>query len=316
LEYLVKAKGCESNQKAKGWHFLFLFDGRFLRSLNWKRAGFFFPLLPFALCLLPFAFAQAQPRIAVLDFRGEPEAATHLRKIIGQSEFALVEFEQMNIALKGAGYQGSLNLSLDEARALGLSIGCDYYFLGLAKVVRRLATEKEFYFDVMLGAFLVETRSGQLLRFSFEQAQAANEPLARQQLTELTQTIWRQSVDVIKSSPQEITNHQPVELYDLSSDEAVKLNLKPPQFYRRIKPAYTDTAEFAGVTATIELKAVFQADGRIGAVEVIRWGGFGLDESSVATVKQLRFEPAKLNGRAVNVSAVVQYNFRKEEKGK
>lgn len=273
-------------------------------------------LLPFALCLLPFAFAQAQPRLAILDFRGEPEAATHLRQVVSQSEFTLVDSAQMNIALKGAQYNGSLNLSLDEARALGLSIGCDYYFLGLAKVVRRLATEKEFYFDVMLGVFLVETRNGKLLRFSFQQAQAANERLARQQLTELTETVWRQSADVIKSPPQEIANDQVTELYDLSSEEAVKLNIKPPQFYRRIKPAYTDDAEFAGVTATIELKAVFQADGRIGAVEVIRWGGFGLDESSIATVRQLRFEPAKWNGRAVNVSAVVQYNFRKEEKGK
>lgn len=277
-------------------------------------------LLLAAFCLLPFAFSLAQPRVAILDFNGEPEAATHLRKVVSQSEFTLVDLDQMSIALKGAQYNGSLNLSLDEARALGLSIGCDYYLLGLAKVVRRLATEKEFYFDVMIGAFLVETRSGQLIRFSFEKAQTVNEDVARQRLTAITETIWRQCVDVIKSSSQETTNKQPAELatelYDLSSDEVVKLNLKPPQFYRRIKPDYTDTAEFAGVTATIELKVVFQADGRIGTVEVIRWGGFGLDESSVATVKQLRFEPARLNGRSVNVSAVVRYNFRKEEKGK
>ena len=188
--------------------------------------------------------------------------------------------------------------------------------IGLAKVVRRLASEQEFYFDVMVAAFLVETRSGKLLRFSFEQAQVAKESLANQQLAELVETIWRQSTDAIKSTAQEITNNQPAGLYDLASDEAVKLNIKPPQFYRRIKPDYTATAEFAGVTATIELKAVFQSDGRIGAVEVIRWGGFGLDESSVATVRQLRFEPAKLNGRPTSVSAVVQYNFRKEEKGK
>lgn len=278
--------------------------------------------VPFALlrllafCVLPFNFAQAQPRIAVLNFNGATEATTHLRKLVSQSEFALVAPDQMNIALKGAGYSGSLNLTLDEARALGLSIGCDYYVLGLAKVLRRLASEKEFYFDVMVAAFLVETRSGKLLRFSFEQAQVAKESSTTQQLAELAKMIWRQSADAIKSPPQETMNHQPVDLYDLSSDDAAKLNLKPPQFYRRVKPEYTASAEFAGITATIELKAVFQSDGRIGAVEVIRWGGFGLDESSVATVRQLRFEPAKLNGRSVNVSAVVQYNFRKEEKGK
>jgi TonB family protein len=284
-------------------------------------------LLPFALCLLAFDLlfllsfclllsAHAQPRVAVLDFRGETEASNQLRQVVRQSEFTLVDPDQMKIALSGAGYNGSLNLTLDEARALGLSVGCDYYLIGLAKVLRRLASEKDFYFDVMVGAFLVETRTGKLLRFSFEKAQVAKENLANRQLVEFAQTIWRQSADAIKSTSQEITNHQPADLYDLSSDEAVKLNIKPPQFYRRIKPEYTETAEFAGITATIELNVVFQSDGRIGAVEIVRWGGFGLDESSLATVRQLRFEPAKLNGRAINVSAIVQYNFRKEEKGK
>ena len=297
-----------SNQKAKGRHFLFSFEK--------SGAAILFCLLPFAFCLLPFDLVLSQPRIAILNFNGETEAATQLRKVVSQSEFTLVDPDQMNIALKGAGYSGSLNLTLDEARALGLSIGCDYYVIGLAKVLRRLASEQEFYFDVMVAAFLVETRSGKLLRFSFEKAPVAKENLATQQLAEFAQTIWRQSADAIKSSAQEIANNQRAELYDLSSDEAAKLNIKPPQFYRRIKPEYSETAEFAGVTATIELQAVFQSDGRIGAIEVIRWGGFGLDESAVATVRQLRFEPAKLNGRSVNVSAVVQYNFRKEEKGK
>ena len=52
----------------------------------------------------------------------------------------------------------------------------------------------------------------------------------------------------------------------------------------------------------------------------LRTPAYVLDEAALATVRQLRFEPAKLpakpNDRAVNVSAVVQYNFRKEEKAK
>ncbi|MBS1806898.1 MAG: energy transducer TonB [Acidobacteria bacterium] len=208
-------------------------------------------------------------------------------------------------------------MTLDEARGLGLSIGCDYYFIGMAKTLRRLAGGEEYYFDVLLAAFLVETRSGKLLRFSFEKTQVAQESLARLQLAKLAETIWRQSTDAIKSATeQNLAQSSQAEVYDLSTDETSKLNIKPPQFYRRLKPSYTEMADFAGVTATIELNALFQSDGSIGKIEVIRWGGFGLDESAIATVKQLRFEPAKLNGRSVNVSAVVQYNFRKEEKAK
>jgi TonB family protein len=281
-------------------------------QLHSLRAAFFF----LAFCLLPLAVSVAQPRLAVLDFQGEGAASAHLRTLVSHSEFTLVDAEQMNVALKGAGYNGSLNLTRDEARALGLSIGCDYYFIGVAKILRRLAGAEGFYFDVMIGAFLVETRSGQLLRFSFEQAQVAKESLTQKQLAEFAETIWRQSADAIKSAPQGIADNQPTELYDLASEEAIKLQIKPPQFYRRLKPAYTETAALAGILATIELNVVFQADGRIGTVEVLRWGGFGLDESALTTVKQLRFEPAKLQGRPVSVRAVVQYNFRQEEKGK
>ncbi len=287
---------------------------------------FAFCLLPFDLllfltfCLLPFDFSLAQPRLAILEFKGESAATMHFQKLASQSEFTLVDPQQLNLALKGAGYNGSLNMTLDEARGLGLSIGCDYYLLGMAKILRRLATEKnqpEFYFDVMLATFLVETRSGKLRRFSFAKAQVAQAALAHQQLATLAETIWRQSADAIKSgAEQSAAAPPPAEIYDLSSEEATKLKLKPPQFYRRLKPAYTELADFAGITATIELKVVFQSDGRIGNTEVIRWGGFELDESAMATVKQLRFEPAKINERAVSVSAVVQYNFRQEEKAK
>lgn len=270
------------------------------------------------LCVLaifsPAAFAQ--PRLAILDFTGSIEASNELRNLAQKSDFALVDPQQLQTALKGAHYNGSLNLSLDEARALGLSIGCDYYLIGLAKVQRRLISEKDFYFDVMIGAFVVETQSGKLIRFSFEKARTEKEFIAQKQLTELTEKIWRQSVDAIKSDSTQKDIHQNLETYDLSSEEAVKLNIKPPQFFRRLKPSYTPSADLAGIAATVELKVIFRSDGQIGEIEVIRWGGFDLDESALATARQLKFEPAKLNGRPINVSAVVQYNFRKEEKGK
>lgn len=274
-------------------------------------------LLTFALCLLPFDFSLAQSRIAILDFQGESAASNHLRKLVQQSAFTLVEPQQLSLALKGSGYHDSLNMTLYEARGLGLSIGCDYYLLGMAKTLRRLSEEKKFYFDVMIAAFLVETRSGKLLRFSFEKAQVAQEATTPKRLAELAETIWQQSTDAIKSAAAQSTMQSPqVEVYDLSTEEATKLGIKPPQFYRRLKPAYTEMADFAGITATIELKVIFQSDGRVGEAEVIRWGGFGLEESAIATVQQLRFEPAKSNGHTVNVSAIVQYNFRHEEKAK
>lgn len=266
--------------------------------------------------LLPCTFSLAQSRLAILDFNGETAASSHMRELAGVANFMLLEKEQLQISIKGAGYKGALNLSVEEARALGLSLGCDYYVIGTAQILRRLASEKEFYFDVYVAGFLVETQSGQLLRFAFEKLQVAKEMQARKQLLDLTEKIWRQFADVLKSPPKQTLLNQTDDVYDLASAEATRLKIKSPQFFRRIKPTYTESASFADVTASVEMNVIFRADGQIGSVEIIRWAGFGLDESALATIRQLRFEPAKLNERPVSVSAVVRYNFGKEEKAK
>ncbi len=260
--------------------------------------------------------AFAQPRLAILDFNGEIEASQQLRKLAETDGVTLVNEQQLMLATKGAGYNGNLNLKVEDARALGLSIGCDYFLIGTAKVQRRLLSEREFYFDVMIAAFIVETQTGKLIKFLFEQARTEKEAAAVEKLKELTKTIWRQSSDALKSSAISNDIEKVAEVYDLDSTEAVKLQIKPPQFFRRVKPTYTATADLAGIAATVELKVTFQANGLIGAVEIIRWAGFGLDDSAITTVKQLRFEPAKLQNKPVSVSAVVQYNFRQEEKVK
>jgi TonB family protein len=263
-----------------------------------------------------FVTAFAQPRIAILDFNGEVETSQQLRKLAEKDGVALVNEQQLMLATKGAGYNGNLNLKIEDARALGLSIGCDFYLIGTAKVQRRLLSEREFYFDVMIAAYVVETQSGRLIKFLFEQARTEKERIAGERLKELTKTIWRQTSDALKSSAILTEVNQIADVYDLDSTEAAKLQIKPPQFFRRLRPIYTATADFMGIAATVELKVIFQSNGQIGNVEVIRWAGFGLEDSALATVKQLRFEPAKLQNKPVNVSAVVQYNFRQEEKAK
>ena len=119
-------------------------------------------------CLFSVA-TLAQPRIAILDFNGDVEVSQQLRKLAESDSVSLVNEQQLNLAVRGAGYNGSLNLKVEDARALGLSIGCDYYLIGTAKVQRRLLSEREFYFDVMIAAYVVETQTGRLIKFLFGQ---------------------------------------------------------------------------------------------------------------------------------------------------
>jgi len=53
------------------------------------------------------------------------------------------------------------------------------------------------------------------------------------------------------------------------------------------------------------------ARGEVTRVEVVRWAGFGLDEATVDTVRQLHFFPAMRNGVAVPLRVLLRYNFRK-----
>jgi TonB family protein len=276
--------------------------------------GPFFLLL--CLSCVPLRASAAPTQLAIInlkgDERGEFTAALRAAAKRSASDLSLIDDDQAGTALRGLGYGGGLNLSLDEARAVGLSVGCDFFVVGQAYVARRIASADEFYFDAVAALFLVETKSGRLLKFRFGHAANRQEAGARAQLVSVINADWTAFDEAIaearrrKESGRDVAARAAIP--DL--DEPPSSNITPPVFYQRLKPKYTDEARLAGVAATVELEVVFQADGRVGGIEVVRWAGFGLDESAVATARQLRFKPAELGGRQVSVRARVQYNFR------
>ncbi len=276
-------------------------------------------------CLLIFCrevSAQALIRLAVLDLVGDErgETVAQLRSLARQSEspsFELIEEELARLAARGVGYAGGLNLSRAEARALGQSLGCDFYLLGKVLVTRRAASGEQFYFDSLLGLFVVESRTGALILFDFERAQSPTEGDAHTQLKELVKRGWAKCANAIatarKKRAAEIENirQPPAPLIEVFSDDLEAQGIGPPLFSQRLKPAYTEQADLAGVTATVELEAVFGENGRVEGVEVVRWAGFGLDESAMATVRKLSFKPAERDGKRVTIRGLVRYNFRR-----
>src|ERR1700730_10256905 len=122
----------------------------------------------------PCGIAQSRPtRITVLDFGTTPtgsHAAAEIRKIFqarepreSKQEFELVDRDQSRAAALGAGFEGSLNLTLQQARDLGAAIGCDFYFIGEAQTVRRSPSTKPIYFESYATVFLVSARTGRLV---------------------------------------------------------------------------------------------------------------------------------------------------------
>lgn len=263
-------------------------------------------------------------RIAVPSLGGDEsgEVTKELRRLIGADSrlpAVLIDPELTGMAMRGTGYDGSLNLSLTEARGLGQSLGADYFMLGRVIETRRQHGGDLSDFESFAGLFLVESRTGHLVRFIQVEAEGSDERQVHGQLIWKLTGAWSRLAEAIieaESSEGEIPlivgrrEVSPVVVFTDQS-EITDRGGTLPVFEHHLKPAYPESAAKAEIVATVEVMALFQADGTVGAVEIQRWAGYGLDESAVSTVRQLRFRPAMRDGRPVSFRGLVRYNFRR-----
>lgn len=75
------------------------------------------------------------------------------------------------------------------------------------------------------------------------------------------------------------------------------------------EPQYTEDARRNQVTGTVVLRVVFASSGEVEQIRAMRSLPFGLTERAIAAARQIRFEPAKRDGRPVSVSMQLEYNF-------
>jgi protein TonB len=91
---------------------------------------------------------------------------------------------------------------------------------------------------------------------------------------------------------------------------------KPPvgptvtvQILSKPRPSYTDAARQNQVTGVVRLRVTFLASGQIGGVSPVSGLPYGLTEQAIASAKQIRFEPAKVNGVPQTVTKQIEYSF-------
>ena len=84
-----------------------------------------------------------------------------------------------------------------------------------------------------------------------------------------------------------------------------------PRLIKELKPGYTPDAMRAKIQGMVTIQAVVLPDGTVGAAQITRSldSIFGLDQEAVKTVRQWRFIPGTLAGRAVPVLVEIELVF-------
>jgi TonB family protein len=266
--------------------------------------------------------------LAVLDFGdstlGQVAAEKLASNLKREPSIIILDRDQVRAAARGVGYAGSINLSLNEARDLGAALGCDFFVLGDAQTLRRSPSAGPGYFESYGSIFLVSARTGRLVGWERPNFRAATAAAAEQSLlSELGSSNAGQHSVLSIHRAQEIERGERALTIDLDRDVPVieeapddeKLaeyeGLRLPKPYRRLVPRYPESAALAEAEAIVDVLADVDAHGEVTRVEVTRWAGFGLDETTIDTVRQLHFFPAMRNGVAVPLRVLLRYNFRK-----
>jgi len=278
------------------------------------------------------AASQRPLRVAFLDF-GKSATGHRVADQIAQifiaghrngPAFQVMDRDQARAAALGAGYQGSLNMSLQAARDLASAIGCDFFFAGDAQTLRRSPSEGPAYFESYAAIYLVSGRTGKLISWERVSAKGdGSEEAERALFKELSESkvfpryqkiVGRAQEDESAARAFAIQTTAPV--IEVMSDEQTDetSDVRAPRPFRRLKPSYPETAAQAEVEATVDVLVDINARGEVGRAEIARWAGYGLDQSVLDTVKQLHFFPAMREGIAIPIRVLLRYNFRKPPK--
>lgn len=276
-------------------------------------------------------FSEAQERrvpVAVLGFGdsgiGRLASDTLAANLESVPELFILDRDQASSAAKGSGHIASLNMSLQEARGLGAAIGSDYYIVGDAQTLRRSPSVGPPYFESYASVFLVSSRTGRLLIWQRPGFRAATAVAAEKLLlADLSSgaTRSRNLVAIRQAQGDErMRREMAIErapLIEAAPDDdktAYAEGLRLPRPFRRLSPPYPETAASAEVEAIVDVLVDLDINGEVSNAEVARWAGFGLDEATIETVRQLHFFPAMRNGTPIPLRVLLRYNFRKPPK--
>lgn len=227
----------------------------------------------------------------------------------------ILDSSMSETAFRSVKVENPFNLYKTEAKLIGAVIGCDYFLLVKSQTLRRASLSKPDYYESYAVVYVVSSRSGRLIFWKLDSFEAEKETEAGKLLFASVGNLSNEIAKRLKITEEEELNEKAApkiaELPEENSPEAK--NFRPPLPFKRVKPEYTPTADLYRVEATIDILVDVDADGKILRTEIVRWAGYGLDESVTETVRKMQWRAAERAGKFLPMRVLLRYNFRKIE---
>lgn len=263
-----------------------------------------------------FAFSSVAWAQRVSLLVPEPESPASRIATAVESEIPspliLINHDLADAAFRAVAPAEPFNMTIADAANVGKAIGGDYLVILRSKSQRRADRGDDYYYDAFAAIYVVNARTGDMIAWDIRTSRAPTAEASEKLLTQKASSIAQSIAAAIRdyqalSIPLRIN---PGNAPDENSPDS--RGFRPPAPYRKITPKYTEVADLYAVEATVDIEVDFDIEGKITATRIVRWAGFGLDQSVDSTVRAMQWRPAYQNGKPRPIRVLLRYNFRKQ----
>lgn len=205
------------------------------------------------------------------------------------------------------------NMTDEESKRVGAVVGCDLFVMVRADTLRRSSSARTEYYESFASIYVVSRRTGGLVYWLLPRFDAGKPGEAERMLDASIPSLADNIVQAIRAFEKKELAAPPASAMEEPPEEnspAAK-SFRAPIPYRRIKPEYTLEASMFDVAATVDIVIDLSATGAIMRTRIVRWAGFGLDESVESAVRSMNWRPAMRDGKPLPMRFLVRYNFKK-----
>lgn len=255
-------------------------------------------------------------KIAILT----PEKTTQSKEFSESFEnslsasFSIVDSSLAENVLEVKSFENPYNLTIQDAKNLGISIGCNYFVVIKTDTFRRTDFGRDKYFEAFAAIYLVSSKTGRLVFFKLEKFEEDTPQTAKSKLFSSINNLTKAIKDEIKNSVTKELNEENKTIAEFPDvDSPAAKGLRPPLPFRRLKPKYTALASLFSLAATVDILVDIDEEGKVLRTEIVRWAGYGLDESVIENVHKMNWRPADFNGKTLPMRILLRYNFKNIE---